>query len=190
MGEGGTLLLVNGTPYAWEKADSASYQMNSWSFPGEIKPGTKSEKSFLAKTNQRKGEVASIYVEFKQTATTKRSDTAGNCTFTLKGTQACAFRIEVKDAPSNLSVQLQNIETPNNPKGSLIQLGWRHDGVVCFILSGKEGKFSSSNPPRDWMHQNLRTLGARPLHKICVSTLSLLISQLSAEMLALYSLIS
>ena len=49
-----------------------------------------------------------------------------------------------------------------------MQLGWQHDGIVCFILSGKQGCFSTSNPPRDWMQQNLRTLGLRALHKICL----------------------
>ncbi|KIX04927.1 uncharacterized protein Z518_05798 [Rhinocladiella mackenziei CBS 650.93] len=151
-GEGGTLLLINGTAYTWKKGNSNSYQMTTWSFPKEVQPG----------------DIASVYIQFKQTIGTVRSDTSGFCNYALKGTQARSFRIEVKDAPSNLKVQLQNIQTPNNPKGSWIQLGWRHDGVVSFILSGKEGSFSSSNPPHDWMQQNLRTLGPRPLHKICM----------------------
>lgn len=117
---------------------------------------------------KRTGTIAPVYVEFKQTITTTRSDTSGYCNFSLKGTKNSAIRVEVKDAPSNIKVQLQNVQTPNNPAGSWIQLGWQQDGIVCFILSGKEGVFSSSNPPRDWMQQNLRTLGSRPLHMVCM----------------------
>jgi hypothetical protein len=112
--------------------------------------------------------VATVYVEFKQTITTTRSDTSGYCNYSLQGCPGCSIRIEVTDAPSNLKVQLQNLETPNNASGGWIPLGWQHDGIVCFVLSGKKGTFSSSNPPRDWMQQNLGTLGSRPLYQICM----------------------
>ncbi len=116
-----------------------------------------------------KGTVASIYLEFKRSLTTDRSDTNTTCNFELKGTkEECKFRVEVTDRPPNVDVQLRSFETTNNPSRSWIRLGWQHDGIICFILSGKEGSFSSSNPPRDWMQENLRTLGSRPLHKICL----------------------
>ncbi len=38
-GEGGTLLLINGTAYTWKKGSSSSYQMTSWDFPSQIAPG-------------------------------------------------------------------------------------------------------------------------------------------------------
>ncbi|KAJ9607686.1 hypothetical protein H2200_007764 [Cladophialophora chaetospira] len=150
--EGGTLLLINGTPYTWKRAAKKGYQMNSWKFPRQVKPGT----------------VATVYLEFKRTPATTRSDTNATCNFDLKGTKNCAIRIEVTDSPPSIDVQIQNFDTPNNPGRSWLQLGWQHDGVVCFILSGKEDCFSSSNPPRDWMQQNLQKLGPRPLHKICL----------------------
>ena len=56
-GEGGTLLLINGTPYPWKRGDNGSYQMNSWSFPREIKPGMKSDKSFWMNTDKGKAKL-------------------------------------------------------------------------------------------------------------------------------------
>ena len=56
----------------------------------------------------------------------------------------------------------------NNAEGSWLNLGWVHDGVVYFVLSGKDGTFNSSNPPVDWMQKSLRTLGKRPLSQICM----------------------
>ena len=169
--EGGTLLLINGTPYTWKRAAMKGSQMKSWKFPRQVRPGEIFLKFALRHRwalTMVEGTVASIYLEFKRTITTIRSDTNATCNFDLKGTKNCAFRIEVTDSPPSIDVQIQNFQTLNNPARSWIRLGWQHDGVVCFILSGKEGSFSSSNPPRDWMQQNLHTLGARPLHKICL----------------------
>lgn len=118
-------------------------------------------------TNTWTGKSESRYVEFKQSWRTTRSDTTGHCTYALEGTD-CKFHIQVNDEPSNIKVRLENIETPNNANGSWINLGWEHDGIKYFIMSGKQGAFSSSNPPSDWMHQNIKTLGPRTLSHICM----------------------
>ncbi|KAM5360559.1 hypothetical protein ACJA88_014797 [Fusarium oxysporum] len=151
MGEGGTLALVNGTPYKWIRTNQSSYQMNSWNLPELLDPGT----------------VTSNYVEFKQGLFVERSDTRGITAYTLQGTD-CSFRIHVSDAPSRIWVELVSLEAVNNPRGSSIKLGWRHDGIVSFVLSGKQGSFHTTNPPVGWMHQNLATLGPRPLSQICM----------------------
>jgi hypothetical protein len=39
MGDGGYLILVNGTPYRWKRSDQNSYQMKAWDFPDVIEPG-------------------------------------------------------------------------------------------------------------------------------------------------------
>ena len=39
MGQGGTFVLINGTPYNWVRTNQHSYQMNSWNFPSPILPG-------------------------------------------------------------------------------------------------------------------------------------------------------
>ncbi|KAF5023714.1 hypothetical protein F66182_4218 [Fusarium sp. NRRL 66182] len=151
MGEGGNLALVNGTSYRWRRTAQSNYQMNAWNFPEWIEPGT----------------VSSSYVEFKQSIFTTRSDTNGTVVYALDGTDH-SFRIRVRDSPSNIWVELASLEAVNNPKGSTLQLGWRHDGIVSFVLSGKEGSFHTLNPPAAWMQQNLSTLGHRSLSQICM----------------------
>lgn len=39
MGEGGYMILTNGTPYRWKRSDQMSYQMKSWDFPEVIEAG-------------------------------------------------------------------------------------------------------------------------------------------------------
>lgn len=60
------------------------------------------------------------------------------------------------------------MSTQGNPQGSIISLGWVHDGEVFFILTGTNGQFCSTNPPAAWMQANLGVLGSRPLRNICV----------------------
>ena len=67
-----------------------------------------------------------------------------------------------------LQVVLQSIATRGNPKGSIIWLGWKRNGSVCFILSGTEGQFTSTKPPIAWMQSNLSTLGPRLLRQLCI----------------------
>ncbi|KAF7557532.1 hypothetical protein G7Z17_g512 [Cylindrodendrum hubeiense] len=151
MGEGGSLTLVNGTPYRWRRVQQDNYQMHSWNFPEGIEPST----------------VPNTYIEFNQGVFTTRSDTSGSVTYALEGTDA-SFRIHIRDKPSNIWIELNGLEATNNPRGSEIKLGWRHDGTVNFVLSGKHGSFHTSNPPMDWMQQNRTTLGQRPLSQICI----------------------
>lgn len=118
-------------------------------------------------TNHRPGTVPSTYVEFDHGVFKKRSDTSGTATYILDGTD-CSFRIHVHDSPPRISVELVSLEATNNPRGSSNELGWRHDGTVTFVLSGKQGSFHTSNPPVAWMQQNASTLGHRKLSELCM----------------------
>ncbi|KAJ9636640.1 hypothetical protein H2204_005240 [Knufia peltigerae] len=112
--------------------------------------------------------MVSVYIEFKQTTGRTQTKTNGYCLYKFKKTRSSAIHIEAEDQPANITVRLQHFDTPNNPGGSYLPLGWQQDGTIYFVLSGVEGQYSSSNPPRDWMQQNLSKLGSRPLHKICM----------------------
>ncbi|KAF5662965.1 variant-surface-glyco phospholipase C [Fusarium heterosporum] len=151
MGEGGRVTVINGTPYRWRRTGQNNYQMNDWNFPEVIEPGS----------------VSGTYVEFDHGIFTTRSDTNGYVVYDLEGTNH-SFTVKVRDSPSNISVELGSVAAVNNPKGSTINLGWRHDGNVSFVLSGKEGSFHTLNPPIDWMQQSLSTMGKRSLSQICM----------------------
>ncbi|GJE88633.1 PLC-like phosphodiesterase [Phanerochaete sordida] len=153
MGEGGNIVIINGTPYDWVKSDEHSYQMKTWSFPDVIPAG----------------QVRPVYVEWKEGILVDESNDGGEVHYSVQGTSS-TFQVEAR-APSgqyDLQVYYDGLSTANNPQGSIIKLGWKHDGDVVFILSGREGHFSSTNPPSDWMQQNLATLGARPLRHLCI----------------------
>ncbi|KAF0639242.1 hypothetical protein FPSE5266_02305 [Fusarium pseudograminearum] len=151
MGDGGFLVLVNGTPYRWKRSDQNSYQMKAWDFPDVIEAG----------------KVPRIYVEFNQGAFKKRSDTSGSVKYTLEGTK-CSFTIHVRDDDERLWAKLDNLDAVGNSRGSEIQLGWRHDECISFVLSGSEDEFHTTNPPMDWMQQCIGTLGKRPLSQLCL----------------------
>jgi hypothetical protein len=154
MGQGGKITLVNGTKYDWSNTYQHSYQMNAWSFPATIPAGTS----------------ATVYVEWDESwipfHTT--SDDAGEVTYTLNGT-GLNFQVQARASSGfNLRIVFTNLATPGNPQGSVIDLGWNHDGYVDFILSGEEGNFTSSNLPTSWMQSNLNILENRSLRQLCI----------------------
>jgi hypothetical protein len=68
----------------------------------------------------------------------------------LKGSQSAAsFTLQARQRKGKkLQVQLEeDLALIWKPKGSMIDLGWWKDGVVGFVLAGKEGRYVSSNPP-------------------------------------------
>lgn len=149
MGQGGNVVLVNCTPYDWERTRQQSYQMKNWSFPDVIKSGTCIE----------------VYVEWSEFI-----GDSGEAEYVLEHYDGTTSMFELQ-APSgdifNIQVYLTNMSTQNNRQGSIIPLGWNRGGCVYFILSGFDN-FVSNNPPVDWLHSNLGTLGDRTLHKICM----------------------
>jgi hypothetical protein len=151
-GEGGLITLVNGTPYNWRASDQRSYQMNWWGFPDVITAGS----------------TATLYVEWSQGIFETVTDDSGVVTFSLEGT-GLSFQLQATAASGfDLRVVLNNFSTLGNPTGSTIDLGWKHDGSVNFILAGEAGNFTSSNLPNAWMHENLSVLGSQSLRHLCI----------------------
>jgi hypothetical protein len=152
MGQGGSITLVNGTKYNWIKTNQHSYQMNSWNFPDVI----------------GSGKTATLYVEWDEHIGHKKSDDGGEVKYTL---QNCDQSFEVQARAGNgfnLQVYLSNISTDGNPQGSVIRLGWIHDGCVAFVLSGEQGNFTSTNLRTAWMQNNLGVLGDKTLRRLCM----------------------
>ena len=155
MGQGGYITLVNGTDTDLNKTHEHSYQMNSWNFPDKI----------AAKNS------VNVYVEWDQGIFTTESDDAGETTYTLEGTEGLAFQVRARAKNGfQLEIHFSNLDTPGNPKGSTLKLGWVHDGYVSFIISGKTGDYSSTNlPSASWMRDNLSILGSKKLKEICIT---------------------
>jgi hypothetical protein len=152
MGQGGYITLVNGTKYDWNLTYSHQYQMNSWSFPACIKAGFST----------------SVYVEWNEGIFSTTSDDGGEATYTLSGTNLNFQVLARARSGFNLEISFVNFSTPGNPQGSILNLGWNHNGYVNFILSGQQGSFTSSNLPTSWMQNNLNILGNRSLRQICI----------------------
>lgn len=171
MGEGGNIVIINGTPYDWVKTNEHSHQMDTWSFPDVVPAGKACRVAFTYHSAHipESGQVRPVYIEWKEGILTRESDDAAEVCYTLQGTTK-TFRLQAR-APGgqyDLQAYFDGISTANNPQGSIIKLGWAHDGDVVFVLSGRDGHFSSTNPPSDWMQRNLSTLGSRPLRHICM----------------------
>ncbi|KAL1614679.1 hypothetical protein SLS54_009552 [Diplodia seriata] len=154
MGQGGYFTLVNGTQYTWRLDPHImnTHQIFALNIPEVLRPG----------------QTAEIYLQFEQGWFTNKKDTQLRRLYHLEGARACSFQILVTDAPSAIRVTFNGFSTPGHPNGDEFDLGWVHDATVRFILSGSEGYFSSNSAPVDWMHQNLRKLGHRPLHQLCI----------------------
>lgn len=149
-GQGGLITLVNGTPYNWRSSKQTSSNMNSWGFPDVITAGS----------------TATVYVEWVEWA--RPASQYGYVTFYLEGTDQ-SFRIAANAVGGyNLRVGFTNLSTLGNPQGSVIDLGWKHNGYHYFILSGVVGSFTSSRPPNAWMHESLGLLGNRSLRNLCI----------------------
>lgn len=155
MGQGGYITLVNSTDSDWERTGQHSYQMNSWNFPQTIS----------AKSSVR------VYVEWDQGIFRHQSDDAGEVNYTLSGTDNLTFQIQARaSAGFELQVFFENFATNGNVKGSILKLGWVHDGIVNFILAGTEGNYTGSNlNSSSWMKDNLALLGDKPLKNICIT---------------------
>jgi hypothetical protein len=111
-----------------------------------------------------------VYVEWDQRHSVGQADDPGDASYTLTGTaKSATFEIQARAQPK-LGIRVYNsiLAVQNNRQGSVIALGWPHGGQKNFILSGSEGRFSSSNPPVDWKHSNLASLGDRTLRTLSI----------------------
>ncbi|KAF2453645.1 PLC-like phosphodiesterase [Lineolata rhizophorae] len=152
MGQGGHINLINGSPYDWTSTGSHQYQMSGWEWPDTV----------------RSGSSVQAYVEWDQDPGVHDEDDAGEAYYSITGSPD-KFSVHANNRDGfEIVVNLDNFETKNNPRGSTIDVGFEWGFTRNFILSGSAGDYSSSNPPVDWMHQNLETLGDRKLRHICM----------------------
>ncbi|KAG8411470.1 hypothetical protein J3458_015527 [Metarhizium acridum] len=145
MGQGGHIVLVNATPYAWHLASHLLESME-WEFPRDASV----VESYTSKR---------VYVESRASASRAAA------TYRLDGRHE-TFTIQARSI--SLQVSMDNFGTMNAAQGSVVQLGLISNRPSYFVLSGEGGDYHSVGNARDWMSQNLSTLGSRKLRDICV----------------------
>ncbi|KAH7356740.1 hypothetical protein BKA65DRAFT_524083 [Rhexocercosporidium sp. MPI-PUGE-AT-0058] len=153
-GPGGYLELANLTPYDWKLKYTHSYHMD-WQFPSTIPARTTQEQYFEWWYDH--GPNGDCGAE----ATYELVGSPAPASFTVQARQRKGRRIEIQYGD-----QLSSL---GNPVGSLITLGYTHDGTVLFVLAGNEtGSYVSSNPPVAWMQATLPTIGSKSLREIAM----------------------
>lgn len=85
MGQGGTVILLNGTPYQFVRSYQHSYQMAQYNFPTTIYPG----------------QAASVYVEWQQSFFSSIKNDAGEVTYSIQGT-GDSFQVQARSASNVL----------------------------------------------------------------------------------------
>lgn len=126
-----------------------AYQMDHWDWP-TIKAGT----------------AAKVYVEWGQKG--RQKDDAGEAFYNIAGTNDGFEVLGRKPDDFQLTINMNGMATKQSPQGSKIELGFRHDRAVDFIVSTDElgDWWSNTGDLTDWMHQSLDTLGNRTLKQI------------------------
>ncbi|KAF1974873.1 PLC-like phosphodiesterase [Bimuria novae-zelandiae CBS 107.79] len=151
MGYGGFLTLLNGTPRDWVVSSQPSYQMDKWEWP-TIKAGTS----------------AQVYVEWGQKG--RQKDDAGEAYYSIADTPDTFQVLARKPDDFHITINLDGMATKQSPKGSQIDLGFRHDRSIHHIVSTDElgDWWSNAGDLTDWMQQSLGSLGNRTLKQICM----------------------
>lgn len=125
MGQGAYLDIVNGTTSIWKKVKSYDYQMNHWSFPETIYPGN----------------VARVRIEFGQGASHNAGDDEGKVTYNVDGKEflihastSGSYGGQIWDTEIKVLFQdnFSDYAKPDDP----LNLGWKHNGRMLFIMSG------------------------------------------------------
>jgi hypothetical protein len=111
-----------------------------------------------------------VYVEFGTIGQIK--DDAGEASYNVAGTTNM-FSVSAR-VPSitdyRLTISLDRMSTKQSPQNSKIDLGFRHDAAVNWIMSTDEAGqwWSNSGTYIDWMQQSMGSLANRTLKHICM----------------------
>jgi hypothetical protein len=109
---------------------------------------------------------ARVYVEFGQKGSQK--DDGGEAVYNIAGTPS-NFQVKARKPDDfMLTISMDNVATKTSPQGSQIDLGFRHDAAVNWIMSTDEAGqwWSNSGETIDWMQQSMGSLANRTLKQI------------------------
>ncbi|KAJ4377694.1 hypothetical protein N0V83_000523 [Neocucurbitaria cava] len=127
--------------------------MDAWSWP----------------TVSAEGKATSVYVEFGTKGNTR--DDAGETYYNIAGTTSKFTVLGRKSSDYDLTISLDGMSTKQSPQGSKIDMGFRHDAAVNWIMSTDEsGQWWSNSGSyiTDWMQQSMGSLANRTLKQICM----------------------
>ncbi|XEU94883.1 hypothetical protein FSHL1_000167 [Fusarium sambucinum] len=166
MGQGGEVVIINATKYPFQLQNAkGGYQMNSWSLPSTIAPGTSSGR---------------IYIEFSQALGDTITDDAGNATYMIAdGANNPTFQVQARvPEVSEFVVELQclTVDLSNTGFDPIIlqQMDsnensddWDCAKVVIAGTSTSEF-YIGTNPPTDWMATVYSDFQNRKLRQLCL----------------------
>lgn len=154
MGQGGFIELVNSTPYVWRKTSKTSSHMEKWGFPETFTPGFSSH----------------TYVEWKIHC--PKSEECGNVIYTLEGCPDSFIKIRADNHKGYALYVEVSIPETSKQLGTkrTVNLGWRHDGNVNFVLSGNgsRGYTMSGDDMSGWLADALPEFAERKLRELCI----------------------
>ncbi|ETN46071.1 uncharacterized protein HMPREF1541_00255 [Cyphellophora europaea CBS 101466] len=154
LSKAGSLNLINATPFDWSKIYDHSYQMSEWDFPEQVKSG----------------DIVSVEVDWSVLGS--REDSAGEASYSFTTDTGEDAELQFKatyDGNRQFHVLYENSSTFGNPPGSTADLQWSKDAPNPYVFSGQQqASFASTNPPSDWMHQNLPSIGCQTLSRLCL----------------------
>ncbi|PQE17217.1 hypothetical protein CJF31_00005613 [Rutstroemia sp. NJR-2017a BVV2] len=141
--------LINATPYDWVLVDQHSYSMD-WKPPATVSSGKSTE----------------TFVEWIRSS----KDAAAEATYKVDNPNEIeSFTIRARQNPTRIEVAFQDeLTSLNNPKNSVINLGYLSKGAHPFILAGDgvNSSYVGTNPPTAWMQATLPTIGQKTLRTI------------------------
>jgi hypothetical protein len=136
MGQGGTVVIVNATASNWTRSGQHSYQMASWNFPDKIPAWGK----------------ATVYVEWQETITINAHDDGGEAEYTLDATGE-KFQFQARwpsGSDRKIEVCFTSIQVNGQNLGYTTSLGWNHDGLMNFILTGEPARYYATPVRPKW----------------------------------------
>ena len=74
----------------------------------------------------------------------------------------------------HIQVLIENFTVPGHGKGSVIDLGWKNDGTMIFVLAGhldlhsNDEFFSTGSDMSNWMRRQMDIIGDMTLRQFCV----------------------
>lgn len=97
-------------------------------------------------------------------------DDAGEAYYDIAGTPDKFSVLGKKPKDYQLTISLTDMATKQSPKGSNVDLGFRHDAAVNWIMSTDEAGdwWSNSGTYVDWIQQSMGSLANRTLKHICM----------------------